>query len=108
MIEHFKGGGIVTDKCPEIFLRMMEVSLLRMGNQMRKWPNEKCHGPAEKLIKISGIVGERCKEVNNYEESEFCVLNHGDCWINNMLFKENEEGQPTDLLLVMYLFPRIF
>ncbi|OAD60426.1 hypothetical protein WN48_05397 [Eufriesea mexicana] len=104
MIERFKDGGIVTDKCSTLYMRMMEVSLLRMGTQMRKWPNEKCHSPAEKLIKLSETIGERCKEVNNYDEGEFCVLNHGDCWVNNMVFKENEKGQPTDLLLLDYQF----
>ncbi|KAG6798994.1 hypothetical protein HZU73_05797 [Apis mellifera caucasica] len=102
LIEFFKDGGIVSANCPQIFIRMMEVSLLRIGNEIGKWSDEKCASTASKLIKLAETIGSRCTDAYNYDENEFCVLNHGDCWINNMMFKENEKGQPIDVLLVDY------
>lgn len=108
LIEFFKDGGIVSANCPQIFIRMMEVSLLRIGNEIGKWSDEKCASTASKLIKLAETIGSRCTDAYNYDANEFCVLNHGDCWINNMMFKENEKGQPIDVLLVIFFFPHVY
>lgn len=91
-------------KCPTSFLRLMQVSLIRIGNEIRNWEDKKCANAADKLIKVAETVGTRCVDAYKYDPGEFCVLNHGDCWINNMMFRENEKGEPTDLLLVMNTF----
>ncbi|XP_054016550.1 uncharacterized protein LOC128896965 [Hylaeus anthracinus] len=102
IVESFRNGGVVSAKCPPSYLRLMEVSLLRIGREMLQWSDEKCVRAAAKLINLSKSVGRRCVEVYEYDSNEFCVLNHGDCWINNMMFKENEKGQPVDVLLLDY------
>ncbi|GLH00629.1 Uncharacterized protein GBIM_06954 [Gryllus bimaculatus] len=33
-------------------------------------------------------------------EERFKVLNHGDCWVNNTLFKYSESGEPVDIRFV--------
>ncbi|XP_034195304.1 uncharacterized protein LOC117611459 [Osmia lignaria lignaria] len=101
-IEFFRNGGIVSPKCPTSYLRLMEVSLIRISNEIRNWEDKKCANAADKLIKVAETIGTRCIDAYKYDPDEFCVLNHGDCWINNMMFKENEKGEPTDLLLVDY------
>ena len=101
-IEWFKDSGIVSTKSPASYIRLMEVSLLRIGKQLQKWSDEECSASGGKLIKLAGTIGARCMDAYNYDSDEFCVLNHGDCWINNMMFKENEKGEPVDLLLVDY------
>ncbi|XP_076388321.1 uncharacterized protein LOC100883549 isoform X2 [Megachile rotundata] len=102
MIEAFRDGGIVSTKCPTSFIRMMEVSLLRIGKEIRTWSDEKCANTADKLFKLAKNIGPRCVDVYRYDPDEFCVLNHGDCWINNMMFRENEKGQPLENILVDY------
>ncbi|XP_076174210.1 uncharacterized protein LOC143150080 isoform X2 [Ptiloglossa arizonensis] len=101
-IESFRDGGIVSTKCPAAFCRLMEVSLQRIGEAIQQWSDEKCISAAPKLIKLAETVGARCCGVYEYDSNEFCVLNHGDCWVNNLMFKENEKGQPVDLLMVDY------
>ncbi|XP_017893376.1 uncharacterized protein LOC108632987 [Ceratina calcarata] len=102
LIESFKDGGITTIKCPRSYFRLMEVSLLRIADQVRKWSNGEYSAAADKLLKLEKTIAERCMDVYNYDEDEFCVLNHGDCWTNNEMFVENENGEPTDFLLVDY------
>lgn len=80
---------------------MMEVSLLRIANEIQKWSSEKYANAANKLIKLSSTIGTRCVDAYSYDVDEFCVLNHGDCWINNLMFRENEKGQPIEVLLVI-------
>lgn len=35
----------------------------------------------------------------------FLVLNHGDLWLNNMMFKSDAEGTPLDVSLIDYQAP---
>lgn len=100
LIESYKDRGITSIKCPRNFFRMMEVSLSRIADQIRKWPEYS--SAADKLLELEKTIAERCINVYKYDEDEFCVLNHGDCWINNMMFVENETGEPTDLLMLDY------
>jgi aminoglycoside phosphotransferase (APT) family kinase protein len=35
----------------------------------------------------------------------FQVLNHGDIWLNNMMFKSDEEGKPLDVSMIDFQGP---
>lgn len=94
--------GIVSENCPVAFKRLMEVSLIRVGNTVARWSDEKCRRAAGKLSRLAETIGARCKDAYDYVPGEFCVLNHGDCWVNNMMFRENENGRPYDMILVDY------
>ncbi|XP_054732512.1 uncharacterized protein LOC129240618 [Anastrepha obliqua] len=50
---------------------------------------------------LDKMVGEILR-TEGYDSSEFNVLNHGDCWCNNMMFKYDSEGKLEDALLVDY------
>lgn len=95
-------GGIVSRNCPVAFKRLMEVSLLNVSDTVSQWADEKCRRAASKLRKLAETIGERCTDVYEYDSDEFCVLNHGDSWVNNLMFREDENGQPCDILLVDY------
>ncbi|CAL7943958.1 unnamed protein product [Xylocopa violacea] len=102
LIESFKDGGLISQTNPENFLHLSISSLTRIADQIQQWPNEWCAPVAKKLVKLSTTIKKRFSNVYDCDADEFLVLNHGDCWINNMLFKENEKGQPVDLLMVDY------
>ncbi|XP_053956460.1 uncharacterized protein LOC128862072 [Anastrepha ludens] len=50
---------------------------------------------------LDKIVSELLR-AEGYDSSEFNVLNHGDCWCNNVMFKYDSEGKIEDALLVDY------
>ncbi|XP_078037347.1 uncharacterized protein LOC144470271 [Augochlora pura] len=102
MVEQFKGNGIVAKECAKAFFRLMEVSMERLAEQIKDWAEERCANAAPKIKKMSETIVRDSIEAYEYDPDEFCVLNHGDCWINNIMFKENERGEPVDLRMVDY------
>ncbi|XP_065722643.2 uncharacterized protein [Drosophila suzukii] len=40
------------------------------------------------------------------DPAEFNVLNHGDCWMNNLLFKVDSKGEVEDMLFVDFQNPK--
>ncbi|XP_076763336.1 uncharacterized protein LOC143430797 [Xylocopa sonorina] len=102
LIESFKDGGIVSRDCPDNLLNLSESSLMRISKQIEQWTDEWCAPVAKKLEKLSKIIKKDLVNIYDCDPDEFLVLNHGDCWINNMMFKEDEKGQPVDLLMVDY------
>lgn len=55
---------------------------------------------SEKLLKLSKVCYDRGIESIEPIEDEFQVINHGDFWVNNMLFRYNENGNVTDHIFV--------
>ncbi|XP_057334053.1 uncharacterized protein LOC130673134 [Microplitis mediator] len=51
------------------------------------------------------IVPRVCEIVENIEP-EFNVINHGDCWINNMMIKYDEQGNIVDHVFVDFQMSR--
>ncbi|KAH8383454.1 hypothetical protein KR009_008707, partial [Drosophila setifemur] len=54
---------------------------------------------------LSGLTEEFLK-MGELDNSEFNVLNHGDCWMNNLLFKTGPKGELEDMVFVDFQNPK--
>ncbi|KAI4503355.1 hypothetical protein M0802_001577 [Mischocyttarus mexicanus] len=69
-----------------------------LAAQVKKWPNYEKY--AVKIDKIADKLYYETAKLMKYRDGEFNVINHGDFWVNNMMFRYNEEGKPIDHIFV--------
>lgn len=67
-------------------------------NEVDTWPGFENY--AKKLRNLKVCLIENATRCFDNNPEEFCVLNHGDVWTNNLMFTYNEEGVVNDAILV--------
>ena len=65
---------------------------------IQNWPGyEKI---TEKIRKYGKDLKNNLRRAGAVDKNAFCVLNHGDLWVNNILFKYDEQRNPVDINFV--------
>uniref|UniRef100_A0A0A1XJI5 Hemoglobin subunit alpha-A n=2 Tax=Zeugodacus cucurbitae TaxID=28588 RepID=A0A0A1XJI5_ZEUCU len=54
------------------------------------------------LVNVLNNITDLLFTTSKYDPNEFNVLNHGDCWSNNIMFKYDAEGKIVDTILIDY------
>ncbi|KAM7362729.1 uncharacterized protein ACRADG_013297 [Cochliomyia hominivorax] len=60
----------------------------------------------DKVEKLQKQITDEIYKIAEADSMEFNVLNHGDCWSNNIMFKYDQEGKLIDTLLIDFQMPR--
>ncbi|CAG5108442.1 Protein of unknown function [Cotesia congregata] len=103
--EKFRQSLLFSSQTHPNFLGMLATCLEVLGNNMLSWSDAKFVEAGYKIQNISKSIVESSKKNNDYNEDEFCVLNHGDCWANNVMFRENDANEPLEVRLVDFQLP---
>ncbi|XP_011705747.1 PREDICTED: uncharacterized protein LOC105460949 [Wasmannia auropunctata] len=69
-----------------------------LSEEIVNWPEVKKY--SEKISKLSDHIFQIGVDVAKLSEDEFNVINHGDPHMKNMLFKYDNDGNPTDHMFV--------
>lgn len=98
-LRSFKQGIFNASTHPNMFVLAVN-SLNRLSEDATTWSDVEIALAAKKLGEIVAFVEDRVRNVYEYDEEEFCVLNHGDAWVNNILYTEDESGKPLEQVFV--------
>lgn len=94
--ESFQKGLI--DDSVKSFYPFFEYNIQALANEVKTWPGYERY--AIKLEKLVTSVIKHGKQLYKRDKGKYFVLNHGDCWVANMLFKYDDVGNPLDVILV--------
>ncbi|KAK9512719.1 hypothetical protein O3M35_001084 [Rhynocoris fuscipes] len=102
------GVDLVSPDCP-FASRIVEGGFDQLACVMEEfWPPE-WKEVAKKFAKLSKVAMEKIKNIMDYTKDTFLVMNHGDCWTCNMMFKYSpyEESRPIAVKFIDWPFANV-
>lgn len=90
--------GLFIESGRELFKNMLENSLKHLIKSAKNLRNHEEY--LQHLEQLKGYVVDLFYEQCKLDEQEFNVLNHGDCWSNNIMFKYDKDGKLEETYFV--------
>ncbi|XP_066992694.2 uncharacterized protein [Anabrus simplex] len=84
LMDHFREG-FYTPERRHILSPFLQPTLDTLASAVEKWPEYERFG--DKIRQIAATSVDRIIDVVKPKNNSLCVLNHGDFWINNILFR---------------------
>ncbi|XP_077275264.1 uncharacterized protein LOC143904443 isoform X2 [Temnothorax americanus] len=102
--------GMFNEQYPPEMSNFFIMSVKALADEVANWPGMKKY--SEKIAKLTDHIYKIGINATKPCEDEFNVINHGDFWVNNMLFKYDNNGKPiqhicVDFQLCVYTSPAI-
>ncbi|XP_076241252.1 uncharacterized protein LOC143183563 isoform X2 [Calliopsis andreniformis] len=103
--------GMFNDSYPEEMADFFIGCCMAFANEVETWP-QFGKSYADKIRNLAPHLYKKGSAVVARNDDEFNVINHGDCWVNNMLFRYDENSKPVqqifvDFQLCIYTSPAI-
>lgn len=96
MFQYHKQSNITENFNPlHLFYQNSAASCIKFA---KTFPSLQCY--LEKLENFEEQVVPRMIDVFKRDDQSFNVLNHGDLWVNNLMFHSDANGEADDVLLV--------
>lgn len=100
--EHFTTGMLDENyiRTNQRFIDFMTLQLHTLANVVAKWPGYE--QIAEKLYRHCDNIKENLVHTGRSIPGELTVLNHGDLWVNNFMYKYDDKNptKPIDAIFV--------
>lgn len=87
------------------FNPFFKLNIEALAREVEQWKSYEKY--AKKLYKLVDLIIQQGTELFLRDEKQFNVLIHGDSWVNNMLFKYDDQGNPIDVILVTIIIDRL-
>ncbi|XP_068158779.1 LOW QUALITY PROTEIN: uncharacterized protein [Drosophila tropicalis] len=99
--EHFTSGMLDENyiRTNERFINFMTLQLRTLANLVAKWTDDDYEQLARKLHRHCDNLKENLVMTGRPQANELTVLNHGDLWVNNFMYKYDNQ-QPIDAIFV--------
>ncbi|XP_011693600.1 PREDICTED: uncharacterized protein LOC105453385 [Wasmannia auropunctata] len=94
----YNQGGMFSDQHPPEMGAFFTMSVKGLAEEIATWPGMKKY--ADKIAKLTDEIYQIGINAAKMSEDEFNVINHGDMWVNNMLFKYDNDGKPVEHIFV--------
>ncbi|XP_018316629.1 uncharacterized protein [Mycetomoellerius zeteki] len=92
------GRGMFSSLQPSELKSFFSMSVKALADEVATWPEMKKY--ADKIDKLVDHIYEIGTDATRRSDDEFNVINHGDVWVNNMLFKYDNDDNPIDHIFV--------
>lgn len=91
--------GMFSKEYPEEMTAFFTLGCKTLADEIAKWP-ELGKRYADKFKSLAERIYDLGSASIKPRGDEFCVINHGDFWVNNMLFKYDENSKPIQHIFV--------
>lgn len=103
LLENFDGISN-HEQLADDYFNFVKNSLINLSDNIEKmWKEKEYQIIASKLRNLIDQIKDKLIAAFKHDADEFCVLNHGDLWVNNVMLKNNKDGKPSDVILVRYI-----
>ncbi|KAG8362536.1 uncharacterized LOC105266645 [Fopius arisanus] len=100
-VSRFKNG-LINENTTDTLFNLISKGLEAIAEGVCTWTGSEFSLIAGKLRKRSQGVRQELQKIYHCDGDELKVLNHGDVWVNNIMIRDDDNGESTEARLIDY------